>query len=74
MDQIEALKTKIKYYESKSQSLQESFSTLKKNPLNLNILMVHVMLVTSILDDTFGERAAQLKTQLQELEGNNDKV
>ena len=74
MDQTEALKTKIKYYESKSQSLQESFSTLKKNPLNLNILMVHVMLLTSILDDMYGEKSAQLKTQLQELKGSNDKA
>lgn len=74
VDQIETLKNKIKFYQSKSQSLQDSFTTLKKNPLNLNILMVHMMLLTSLIDDMFGEKSAQLTQQLQELEGNNDKV
>lgn len=65
---IHTLRGLIQKNEGASQAIADSFANLKKNPLNLNFLMLHVMLLSSTIDDMFKEKVIPLKVQLEALE------
>lgn len=55
--------------ESRAQNISDSFLLLKKDPLNLNKLMTHVMLLSQLLDDMLREKASQLRAATNDNDG-----
>jgi len=67
MNEKEALTQEIQRLETKAQNIASSFTELKKNPLNLNLLMTHVMTLSATVDEMLRERAKRLRAQMNAL-------
>ena len=74
MNEKEALTQEIQRLETKATNIANSFTELKKNPLNLNFLMTHVMTLSATVDEMLRERAKQLRAQMNALPSEEENV
>lgn len=51
--------------DGKANSISHSFGEVKKNPLELNNLMKHVMLLSSLLHEHYTEEAKRLRQEAE---------
>lgn len=56
----------VTHFEQQANKISESFQKIKENPLNLNVTMAHIGILSLVLDDLLRNYAKML-THIQEL-------